>query len=103
MRSYDPYPAQSSCMDLSREARANVARTVMYSAFYCPGTGGPGWGVPCGLCLVHFRVLEGPITKAAVAPRFSQTILLVLAFCCLPRGASSAVAVGPRLCAPLCG
>src|SRR5258708_39700658 len=88
--------AQSSCMDLSREARANVARTVMYSAFYCPGTGGPGWGERSGLRLVHSGGLERPMTKSALAPRCSQAIVLVLAFGCLPRGEGSAVAVRRR-------
>src|SRR5260370_28328266 len=83
-------------MDLSREARANVAWTVMYSAFYCPGTGGPGWGERSGLRLVHSGGLERPMTKSALAPRCSQAIVLVLAFGCLPRGEGSAVAVRRR-------
>src|SRR5260370_10533096 len=88
--------ARSSCMDVSREGRGNVARTVMYSAFYCPGTGGPGWGERSGLRLVHSGGLERPMTKSALAPRCSQAIVLVLAFGCLPRGEGSAVAVRRR-------
>jgi hypothetical protein len=73
-------------MDLSPDARSKVARTVMDSAFSCPGSGGPGWGQHSGLRLVHSDGLERPMTKSALAPRCFQAIFLVLAFDCLAPG-----------------
>jgi hypothetical protein len=63
----------------SPDARSKAAWTVMYSAFICPGSGGPGWGQHSGLRLVHSDGLERPMTQSALAPRCFQAIFVVLA------------------------
>src|ERR1700745_739164 len=84
----------SSCMDLSPDARSKAAWTVMYSAFCCPGVGGPGWDQHSGLRPAPSEGHERRERKSVSAPGWFQAILAVLALEIRLRAGSTAPADG---------